>query len=281
MTRTATLVCGLLLAVPAMAAAQNREQQQLLSELRVLQEQAQQLLLRVNTLADAVKDLTKTTTARLDDQANATRKGFADQKVTIDTIAENGRALRENTNDTNVRISSLGHEIGSIAQNLAALQTIVAPLAALIPTPPAGDTPPAPQTTTPPAGIATERMYQTAYGDYMAGQWDIAIGGFQGYLKTCPTCPNVAEAQFLIGEALFATGKYKEAVAAYGLVITNYPKSSRDPDTYYKRGVAYENLGQKDRAKQDFQYVIQNFPESNFKGMAQAGLLRVSKLTGA
>jgi tol-pal system protein YbgF len=288
MTRTLLFICALALLAPGVASAQNREQQQLIAELRIIQEQTKQLQLTVNTLADAVKDLSKTTTAKLDDQQNATRKSFADAKLTIDQIADNGRVLREKVDDTNVRISSIGQEVQSLQKNLAALQSVVAPLAALIPTPsaddqtqpsaptPAGQTPPVPAAT---VSVSADKTYRMAYADYLSGHWDIAIDGFQGYLRSNPTGPNADEAQFFIGESQFAVGKMKEAVASYGLVIANYKDSPKVPEAYYRRGVAYENLKDKDSAKADFEYVIKNFPDSNVRTSAQAGLLRVSKLT--
>ena len=58
------------LGVAAPAAAQNREHQQMFADLRMLQEQVQQLRLTVNTLAEAVK----TIATKQDEQANAVRK---------------------------------------------------------------------------------------------------------------------------------------------------------------------------------------------------------------
>ena len=68
------LACGLALAaVPA--AAQNREHQQQAAELRILQEQQQQLSLGLAQIAEALKALN----ARLDEVTASNRKGFADQ----------------------------------------------------------------------------------------------------------------------------------------------------------------------------------------------------------
>ena len=55
----------------------------MLLELRTLQEQVQRLQLGLNQSPNSVKSAD----ARLDAQANDTRKGFADQKMLIDSMA--------------------------------------------------------------------------------------------------------------------------------------------------------------------------------------------------
>ncbi len=86
-----------LLAVPA--SAQNRVEQQLFLEIRTLQSQVQQLTLAVNGLSEQLKR----TDARVEGQASALLKGFADQKGAIDAIATAQRALNERESDSSVR----------------------------------------------------------------------------------------------------------------------------------------------------------------------------------
>ena len=68
-----------LVASPAAAAA-NKEHQQMMADIRMLQEQAQQLQGLLAALAEALK----TVTTRLDEQTAASRKAFADQKLLVD-----------------------------------------------------------------------------------------------------------------------------------------------------------------------------------------------------
>jgi tol-pal system protein YbgF len=296
MTRTLAVAAILAVFTPALASAQNREHQQMFADLRMLQEETQQLRLTVNTLAEAVKDLAKTTSSRLDDQANATRKGFADQKLLIEGVVDTSRVLREKMDDTNVRISSVAHDLESLRQTIVTLQASVAQSiaaaqaaqlalpagAASDPTNPAGvgtpiptTTPAAPSAAPPITGLSPDRMYSTAFSDYMTGQWELAIQGFQGYLRSFPNSPDAAKAQYFIGDAYTAAGKQKEAIAAYSVVITNYKGSSSESDAYYKRGLAYEATQQKDRAKADFEYVIKNLPDSNVAPLAKQALDRI------
>ena len=270
------LTLALILAVPAAGFAQNREHQQMFADLRMLQEQVQQLRLALNTLAESVKAVN----AKQDEQANATRRSFADQKLLTDAITDSIRILREKGDDTNVRISTLAHEVEAMRQAMQALQSsVVQAVAAAQPqptTPPGGDPTAAAAQPTPPVNIAAIQspkvLYEHAYSDYASAQYVVAIEGFQAYLRTFPNSPDAYMAQFNIGESYYNLGRYTEAAQAYREVIDNYKTAQWVPDAYYKRGLSYRQLGMKDQARADFQYVIKTFPDNTLAPLAKAAL---------
>jgi tol-pal system protein YbgF len=275
-----TLTLALLLAVPSAGFAQNREHQQMFADLRMLQEQVQQLRLALNSLAESVKAVN----AKQDEQANATRRAFADQKLLTDAVTDSIRILREKGDDTNVRISTLAHEVEAMRQAMQALQSsvvqaVAASAAAPQPgAPPAGDpgAAAAGAQTAPPVNVAAVQspkvLYENAYSDYAATRYDLAIQGFQAYLRTFPNSPDAYMAQFQIGESYYALGRYREAAQAYREVIDNYKTAPWVPDAYYKRGLSYRELGNKDQARADFQYVIKTFPDNTLAPLAKAAL---------
>ena len=87
--------------------------------------------------------------------------------------------------------------------------------------------------------MSPPKLFDLAYSDYAAGQWALAIQGFETYLRAFPRTPQSDDAQFYIGEAYQLDGKFKEAIEAFEKVITDYPTGDRVPDAYYKRGVVY------------------------------------------
>src|SRR5262245_54584620 len=186
-TTAALAVSCLALAIPAGALAQNREHQQMAAELRMLQEQQQQLALTLASINQALTESLKALAARLDETNNSLQKSFADQKLIIDNVAEGVRVTRERTGDTNVRIASLGEELEALRQTVQSLQQVA--VAPTIPTEPAVPPDPnAPAPPTPPpapaalpstAGLSPTRLYETARADYFAGQWNSAISGFE------------------------------------------------------------------------------------------------------
>src|SRR3954449_1902918 len=129
-----TVATVLVLVGASPASAADKAHQQLMAEIRMLQEQQQQLQQMMGALADTLK----TVSTKIDDQAATNRKAFADQKVQIDNVADGVRVLREKADDTNVRLSTVSQELEAVRQAMSSMQTTgVAPSAP--PPTPAGD----------------------------------------------------------------------------------------------------------------------------------------------
>ena len=274
------------------AAAQNKREMQMMADIRMLQEQNQQLQVLLAQLNDALNGSLKTLNGRLDDQANVNRKAFADQNLKIDQFASDLRVVREGVSENNVRISSLSQEMEalrlSIPQYPGSAPAGVPPSTDPNAAPTAGGAPagtpaapaaPAPSAPAPSPGIgmSPQRVYDTAWADYTSGQWDLCISGFDMYLRTFPRSDLADEAQFYIGECHYADGKNQEAVQAYTQVITNYPRGQSVAPAYYKRGLAFERLGQVDRARESFEAVVKSFPDSDAARLAKQNLDRLNR----
>jgi len=275
MTKQICRAClGLVLALAAAtpAAAADKETRQMMADIRILQEQSQQL----QNLIAAVTEAIKSVNARIDEQTNANRKSFADQKIVIDTVSSDLRVLREKVDDNNVRVGSLGQELDALRQSVTALSTMraAAPSDATDPTaPPAPGAPAA----APPAGAAAigaspQKLFDSAQTDYFAGQDDLAILGFESYLKTFPQSPQASRAQMDIGNSLMNLGKYDQAIQAFDTLIRTYPKAGEVPDAYVKKGISQASQKQFDAAREAFQYVIKTFPDSVAATIAQQRL---------
>jgi len=255
--------------VAAPAGAQNREHVQMAADLRMLQENQQQLTVSLAQLADAIKALN----ARLDDVTNTTRKGFADQKIGIDAMAGDLRAVRERADDTNVRVGALREEIDALRGSVTAVGQVSAASAApvdptLAPTEPVAVTPGGQST----VGLSPSRMYDEAFADYGAGQYASAINGFEQFIKAFPRSANADKAQYFIGEAQFAQKRYADAITAYNAVIQNYATGDQVPSALYKRGLAQSALGQSDAARASWELAVQKFPDSNGGRLAKQSL---------
>jgi tol-pal system protein YbgF len=268
----ASLLAGaLVLAAAAPARAANKEHQQLMAEIRMLQEQQQQLQQMIGSLTDALKAVS----TKLDDQAAANRKALADQKVTIDALGTDMRAIRERADDTNVRVGTLREEIDALRTSVTALSQTAAPQPAPVdpnvaPTTstPAAVPPPAPST----AGLSPTRMYQEAFADYTAGQYTVAVAGLEQFIRAFPRSEMADDAQFFIGEANYVQNKFADAITAYNAVIQNYPTGDQVPLALYKRGLAQRQLGQNDAARASWELVIQKFPDSDGARLAKQRL---------
>ena len=188
--------------------------------------------------------------------------------------------MREKVDETNVRLTSLSQEVD-------ALRTLAArrgpgragpgrPRAPAI----RRRRPRRRPTPAPPASFGTSpsQAFETARSDYSAGQWSLAIQGFETYIKTFPKSDMADDAQYYIGESYYGATKFREAVAAYDRVIAAYPASNTLPDTYYKRGLALNALGQIQPARESFEYVVKTYPTSDTASLAKQALDRLSRV---
>jgi tol-pal system protein YbgF len=261
------------LALVAPVAAQSRTERQINADIRMLQEHTQQLQLLINTLSEAVQAISQ----KLDEQANIDRKVFADLKLLSDNISGDVRVVREKVDETNVRLGTIGQEIQAIQTSIQTIK--VAPPPPLLTGEPGAADPAAgaapPDQAAVPPGVSPTQTFDRARGDYMAGQYSLAVQGFESYIRTFPTLPTAADAQYYVGEAYRQDGKPKEALAAYDKVIANYPTSTALPGARFKRADVLETLGQPDAAKAEYELVLKNYPESSEARLAKQRLDRL------
>ncbi|PYR55076.1 MAG: hypothetical protein DMF91_25185 [Acidobacteria bacterium] len=250
------VVLAVLVATPASAA--NKEHQQMMADIRMLQEQAQLLQNMLGTLNESIRAVN----TRLEEQSGAMRKAFADQKLLIDNLTSDLRVVREKVDDNNVRIGSLREELEAVRQTVQ--QVASRPTA----TPPqegagAGTTEPgaAPPAAPPLApGTSPTQLWDMAWGDYTLGQYDLAIQGFESYLRYFPKSDRAADAQVKIGQSHYMAGNKAKALEAFDKAIRDYPGNRALAEAYVRKGVVLVDLRQPDRAREAFEYVIRTYP---------------------
>ena len=267
-------VTALLVVTPVRGA--DREHQQMMADIRMLQEQTVRLALMLGTLDETLKTLL----TKLDAQAQDTRRAFADQKLLVDNLASGVRIVREKVDETNVRVSSVAQEVEALR---LAIPPRTSPMTQLAVDPETGL--PTAQTPVPASvavapvnpGVSPQRLYDTAWADYTTGQWALAIQGFEVYISSFPRSELADDAQFYIGNTHYADGQYREAAEAFEQVVLNYPDGDQVAEALYKRGLALDRLGEPDLARQAFELVVQNYPEDNMANLAQQFLDRLNQ----
>lgn len=272
------LLLAFSLAAPRAAPAQNREHQQLSADIRMLQEQTQQLAITLSALTTALNDALRDLNARLDQANDLTIKGFADQRLVVDALGTDLRVIRERVDETNVRVSRLGQEVDALRTTIPLISQPQTDAAAAGAAPgPGGTSAAGAALASSAAGLSPTRMYETAFADYAAGQWSLAITGFAAFLRTFPMSEQADDAQFYVGETYFNQNLMPEAVIAYNRVVDNYAAVNSMSLAYYKRGLAQERLGQLDEARVSWEEVVSNYAESDAGRLAQQNLDRLNR----
>lgn len=131
----------------------------------------------------------------------------------------------------------------------------------------AGDVqpPPAPL----PTGLSPQDVYNTAYADYLKGNFDLAMDGFKIYRESFPDSPLADNALYWIGECLFSQRKFSEAVDAFNELIFNFPQGDKIAAAYLKKGLALAELGRTDEALVVFKLLTSKYPLEEEARIAQ------------
>jgi TolA-binding protein len=269
------LVLALTLAFAAPARAANKEHQQLMADLRILQEQAQLLQNTLEAINESMKAMDGRVTQRMDQLSTVLVKAFADQKLSLDNLSNDVRVIREKLDDNNVRI-------GSLTQEVSALRTSMQQLSARPTTAPADPDAAAGGTTPPPAPPpvslnSPQKAWDTAMADYFAAQYDLAVLGFNAYITSFPKAEQASDAQVYICKSYLNDHKDDKAAEACDLAIRTYPTGKAVPDAYYFKGLALKNLRQLDRAREAFETVVKNYPDKDAARLAQQALTQLGR----
>jgi tol-pal system protein YbgF len=278
---SSTLVITLL-ALAAPASAADKEVRQMMADIRMLQEQSQELQNLLGTLAEALKAVN----GRIDQQIEAGRKTSADQKVAMDAVSGDLRVVRERMDDNGVRLGSLTQEVDALRQtvlqiNVPTQQATTLPetttdTSAAAPTTGAPATPTASRAPAIAGGLSPKAAYDQAMSDYYIAQYDLAIAGLEAYVRAFPRSELADEAQVNIGNSYLQQSKYDKAVEAYDLAIRSYPKGNATPEAYLKKGISLAGLRRSDEAKAAFEFVTTNFPDSFEATLAKQALEKLS-----
>jgi tol-pal system protein YbgF len=271
------LIGLVLVGAAAPASAANKEHQQLMADLRMLQEQTQLL----QNLLGQFNEALKAVNTRLDQQAEANRKALADEGLAITNLTNDARVIREKLDDNNVRIGSLTQEVDALRQSMQQMATRPAvtepsdPGAAAA-APPVGGVP-APAPNSPPAAAPSlaaspRQIWDAAYSDYTSGNYDLAVLGFEAYIRNFPKSDSADDAQVLVCAAYLADKKYEKAVEACDTAIRTYPNGNAIPDAYFRKGLALADLKDLKGAQAAWETVVKNYPNS------EAGLLAKQRL---
>ncbi len=234
----------------------------------------------VSMILDLVRDLqkgqvqqgavTKTLLDQILDQVANMRKAVDDIKA---SNQQSQAAVAAKVDSVNNQISSLNSGLDLILDKLSKLSAQVAEikaqqqvevLNAQNTNPPGGAAAPRPN-----APPSPDQLYNAAYGDYMKGTYDLAVQGFEEYLKVYPDTDLSDNAAYWIGECYYVQRKFSEAIKAFDRVITTYPEGDKTPAATLKKGYSLLELKQTSEGIRVLRSVIQKYPGSEAAGLAK------------
>jgi tol-pal system protein YbgF len=241
---------ALLAAAPARAA--NKDLERLYIQIAALQSQVADLQRATEDSLKEVKRLNEV----LAEQNAAARRSAEDQRLREEAFQN---ALKDFTE----RLAEMGERLDAARVAAQAPATVYTPSVPAS-TPGSGGVPPGPAAPAPVAASVPppRELYSQAYTDYARGNYDLAIQGYQDYLRNYPDTEFADNAQYWIGECLYSKQKYGEAIAAWDELFRAYPASDKLPDARLKKGLALERLGRRREALREYRFVADRYPNT-------------------
>lgn len=119
-----------------------------------------------------------------------------------------------------------------------------------------------------------ERTYQQGYQLAMERQFKDAIRVFETLLASNPRHSLADNAQYWIGECYYALGDYRAAILAFEKVFT-FKNSNKNDYAQYKLGLCYFMLNDRNRAREEFQSLIDNYKNPTLVSKAEEYMARL------
>lgn len=215
---------------------------------------------------------------RLDSLQQEIQQLRGDSDVTAHTLKEIKKRQRDLYIDIDRRLLQL--ERGSAGRAPQAVNT--AP-ATSVTTQPASTTAPASKVPAPVAAAATspadeareQQAYQKAFDLLRELRYAQAMDAFRQFIKDYPDGRYAHIAQYWLGEAGYAQGQFKTAIADYQALLDNYPKSPKRAQAMLKIGYSQDKLKDTAAAEKTFARVIQQFPGTTEAGQAEKMLKQI------
>ena len=121
------------------------------------------------------------------------------------------------------------------------------------------------------------RLLQRARDDYQQGNYEVAIILFKRYLRQYPRSAQAGDAQYWIGESLYAQKEFNAAIVAFDEVIQEHPRNDMVASSTLKVGLSFANLGDQPNARFFLQQVQENFPNTNEAQLATEKLKQLRR----
>ena len=113
----------------------------------------------------------------------------------------------------------------------------------------------------------TNAEYQAKYieslSNYQNGEWNMSLDGFKFLIQADSNHDLADNSQYWIAEIYYAQKEYRRSIKEFEKVFT-FPGTNKSDDAQFKIGLCYINIGQINKAKQEFENLLEFYPNSEY-----------------
>jgi TolA-binding protein len=274
------LVC-VLLAAPALAFAASKEITELQRDVALLQQQLRDLQRSQDEKLSALLELTRqavdtanranTGTAvmqsslskNLEEQLKQVVGPVVGMNARMDGVTNDVRTLQQAVSDMASMMAKMQSQLSDLTTAVKAINIAPAPPPAQGGATTGGAPSGAPGQDGPP--MPATSLYDNALRDKGSGKLDLALQEFADYLKWFPTGDMAPNSQFYIGMIHYGQGNYEAAAQEFDMVLEKYPETNskaREARLYKGRSLVHLP-GHKTEGADEFLELIKRYPTSD------------------
>ncbi len=198
---------------------------------------------------------------------------LARRDATIGSLQEEVRQLEETKKRLQETIERVKGENQNLSLKLAEAQNQLADArpAAIVSQPARQPVVPTPVVLGSSRATDFTSRYNQALGLFRQAKYQQAINEFQNLLEAGIPEDLVDNCEYWIGECHYGSKKYSDAIDAMQKVINRAGSNKKDA-AYFILGQSYERLGDRNKAREAFQLLEKEFPDSEFTKRARQKL---------
>ena len=118
-------------------------------------------------------------------------------------------------------------------------------------------------------GITPSSAFNLAYKDYLMGRYELAVRGFQRFIKDFPWSSLIPKAHFWLGKSYYNLKDYERAIQTLEYLVAQYPHHEMVPVALFRLSFATAETGDLVTAEQYRQRLIHEFPTSTEAALVQ------------
>jgi len=128
-----------------------------------------------------------------------------------------------------------------------------------------------------PVVVDCGKLYEQALDDLRNGNYDLSIEGFEEFVRTCSSSPDLPRALHWLGQSYYTNDDFASAITVFKRAIDESSEFDLLPNTLLMLGRCYQKSDQPRHAKTYFQRLVDEFPSKPEARVAEARLKEIEE----
>lgn len=123
--------------------------------------------------------------------------------------------------------------------------------------------------------ITPTSAFNLAYNDYLNGKFDLAVSGFQRFIKDFPSTSLTPNAHYWLGESYYGQKDYIRAMQSFEHVVNEYAGNEKVPASLFKLGLSAAETGDTAKSRKYLKRVIEEYSTSDEAKLAKTKMAEI------